>query len=158
MRIQLTPATGGRPIELERELTVIGRQDECDLKLEDKSVSKLHCVLFCDGKQVMVRDLGSTNGTRVNGQRIRRSLLASHDQLSIAGCVFRVTLQDEAIAAPIRSQTNMGEGHQTLRMDPVIHAPHALGSGGDRQIEDSDSVVLQPFPPPRTPLPDHYPD
>ena len=158
MRIQLTPANGGRPIELERELTVIGRQDECDLKLEDKSVSKLHCVLFCDGKQVLVRDLGSTNGTRVNGQRIRRSLLATHDQLSIAGCVFRVTLQDEATPVPPRSQTGGSQGHQTLRMDPIIHAPHALEPGMEGGNEGSDSVVLQPLPPARNPLPDHYPD
>ncbi len=158
MRIQLTPVNGGRPIELERELTVIGRQDECDLKLEDKSVSKLHCVLFCDGRQVMVRDLGSTNGTRVNGQRIRRSNLTTDDQLSVAGSVFRITLIDEPRQEKPRQPIPAGPLNQTVRMEPVVRSqpPQSLPPGGED--EGSDSVVIPPPGQIKKPLPDHYPD
>lgn len=158
MRIQLTPVNGGRPIELERELTLVGRQDECDLKLEEKSVSKLHCVLFCDGRQVMVRDLGSTNGTRVNGQRIRRSNLTTDDQLSVAGCVFKVTLIDDPRPEKPRQPIPSGPLNQTVRIDPhvrcqPVHEPPMVG-----EDEGSDSVEIQPPGQNKKPLPDHYPD
>lgn len=159
MRIQLTPMHGGRPIELERELTVVGRQDECDLKLEDKSVSKLHCVLFCDGRQVMVRDLGSTNGTRVNGQRIRRSNLTTDDQLSVAGCVFRVTLIDEPRPEKPRHPIPAGPLNQTVRIEPVVRAkPPQGGPSEGGEDEGSDSVEIPPPGQNKNPLPDHYPD
>ncbi len=158
MRIQLTPVNGGRPIELERELTLVGRQDECDLKLEDKSVSKLHCVLFCDGRQVMVRDLGSTNGTRVNGQRIRRSNLTTDDQLSVAGCVFRVTLIDDPRPEKPRQPIPSGPLNQTVRIDPHVRGKPDLRPASTSDDDDSDSVEIQPHGENKNPLPDIYPD
>jgi hypothetical protein len=160
MQIKLTPIAGGRPIELERELTVVGRLDECDLKLDDKSVSKLHCVLFCDGQQVLVRDLGSTNGTRVNGQRIRRASIATDDQLSIANCSFRVTVvvDKPLLLDPVPNQ--VGRNHnQTVRIEPIGRASPAPLPQMTGNEDNSDSVVLE-APPPlgKNQLPDQYPD
>lgn len=45
MRVQLVPLDGGRPLDLVKDLTLVGRQDDCDLQLDHKSVSKMHCVL-----------------------------------------------------------------------------------------------------------------
>ena len=90
MRAQLVPLDGGRPIEIVKEMTLIGRREECDVRLEHKSVSKMHCVIVRADGLLLVRDLGSTNGTRVNGQRVRRAALLPNDQISIANCKFRV--------------------------------------------------------------------
>src|SRR5262249_21741266 len=57
-----------------------------------KSVSKLHCVIVKTDGLLLLRDLGSTNGTRVNGQRVRRAALLPNDQLSIASFRFKVYL------------------------------------------------------------------
>ncbi len=91
MRAQLLPVDGGPDIEIIKDLTLIGRKEGCDLRLDHKSVSKYHCALAkTDG--LVVRDLGSTNGTKVNGRRVRRAMLLPNDVLVIAHHAFRVAL------------------------------------------------------------------
>lgn len=93
MLAQLIPINGETPITIQNDITVVGRQrDNCDLVLENKSVSKMHCVLVRTDGLLFVRDLSSTNGTKVNGQRIVRGALLPGDQLSIASEKFRVHL------------------------------------------------------------------
>jgi predicted component of type VI protein secretion system len=91
-RAQLVPLDGSATIEIARELTLVGRKEDCDLRLDHKSVSKIHCVIVKTDGLLLLRDLGSTNGTRVNGQRIRRAALLPNDKLTIANFHFRVHL------------------------------------------------------------------
>src|SRR5881227_1730464 len=90
MRAQLLPLDGGAPVEVAKEMMLIGRQEDCDLRLDHKSVSKMHCVLVKTDGVVLLRDLGSTNGTRVNGTRVRRAALLPNDQLAVAHFKFKV--------------------------------------------------------------------
>src|SRR6516162_6840564 len=92
MRAQLIPLDGGPPIDIVKDMTLVGRKDDVDLRLEHKSVSKLHCVIVKTDGLLLIRDLGSTNGTRVNGTRVRRAALLPNDQLHIASVKFRVYL------------------------------------------------------------------
>jgi pSer/pThr/pTyr-binding forkhead associated (FHA) protein len=102
MRAQLQPVDGGAPIDVIKDLIVVGRKEDCDLRLEHKSVSKLHCVIVKTDGLLLLRDLGSTNGTRVNGTRVRRAALLPNDQVGIAHFKFRVFLgpDEEAPAQP----------------------------------------------------------
>ena len=90
MRAQLLPLDGGSPLEIVKDLTVVGRKEDCDLRLDHKSVSKMHCILVKTDGLLLLRDLGSTNGTRVNGQRVRRAALLPNDTLSVANLKFVV--------------------------------------------------------------------
>ena len=90
----LVPANGGRPVELRRPLYVVGRSRHVDIRLRDRAVSKVHAVLFNWGGALFIRDLGSTNGTRVNGQRIRLGVLLPGDRVSFAGQSFEVAVQN----------------------------------------------------------------
>jgi pSer/pThr/pTyr-binding forkhead associated (FHA) protein len=97
MRAQLIPVDGGSAVEIVKDLIVVGRKEECDLRLDHKSVSKMHCVIVKTDGLLLLRDLGSTNGTRVNGQRVRRAALLPNDQVSIANFRFRVYLGPDAV-------------------------------------------------------------
>src|SRR6266581_1105982 len=109
MRAQLIPLEGGSPVEVAKELIVVGRQEDCDLRLDHKSISKMHCVLVKTDGVVLLRDLGSTNGTRVNGTRVRRAALLPNDKLSVANFHFKVLF-----GAALASRE---ESDQTQRID-----------------------------------------
>jgi len=115
MNAQLIPLDGGPAIDIGKDLTVVGRKEDCDLRLNHKSVSKMHCVIVKTDGLLLLRDLGSTNGTRVNGQRVRRAALLPNDQLSIAGYKFRVHL-GPAQAAGAAAGAHLHD--RTQQMDP----------------------------------------
>jgi hypothetical protein len=73
---------------------LIGRETDCRLRLDSKSVSAHHCVLMLDEYTLRIRDLGSTNGTLVNGIRIGKheSILLHDDTVSIDNLTFPIDL------------------------------------------------------------------
>jgi pSer/pThr/pTyr-binding forkhead associated (FHA) protein len=147
MRAQLLPADGGPPIEIVKDLVIVGRKEDCDLRLEHKSVSKLHCVIVKTDGLLLLRDLGSTNGTRVNGTRVRRAALLPNDQIAIAHFKFRVYLGPGEPAPPVRPHEH------TQALDPrEVH----------RALKGHAVPVPEPLEPPeplhRNQLPDVYPD
>jgi hypothetical protein len=89
MAISLVPLDSGEPVVLTLPLTLVGRKDACDLRLEDEDVAELHCVLGLTDGLLVLRDL-DTGSVRVNGRRVRRAALLPDDVLDIAGCRFRV--------------------------------------------------------------------
>ena len=75
---------------LGRDELLLGRHPRCDIVLEDESVSRRHAqILFRDGIWV-IRDLGSTNGTTVNGARVGRSSLCSGDVLGLGAARVQI--------------------------------------------------------------------
>src|SRR4029077_672634 len=105
MRAQLLPLDGGLPFDLVKALIVVGRKEDCDLRLEHKSVSKMHCVIVKTDGLLFLRDLGSTNGTRVNGQRVRRAALLPNDQVTIANFKFKVHLGPDEPSVAVEEHT-----------------------------------------------------
>ncbi len=73
----------GRRVTVGSDAVVVGRLPECEVVLSDSNVSRRHAELRRKGDGVFVTDLGSTNGTRVNGVPIREQLLASGDEISV---------------------------------------------------------------------------
>ncbi|MBW3540899.1 MAG: FHA domain-containing protein [Planctomycetes bacterium] len=94
MEAKLIPINGGEePFVITADLTLVGRKRGlCDLIVERGSVSKLHCVIVKTDGLLFIRDLGSTNGTKVNGQRVTRGALLPGDELAFASAKFRVHL------------------------------------------------------------------
>jgi pSer/pThr/pTyr-binding forkhead associated (FHA) protein len=93
MQAKLIPKSNGDPIIIVEDLTLVGRHREyCDVVIDSNSISKLHCVIVKTDGLLFVRDLGSTNGTKVNGQRITRGALLPGDELAFAKEIFVVFL------------------------------------------------------------------
>jgi hypothetical protein len=74
---------GGGRVHIETEPVIIGRMPECAVVLSDPNVSRRHAEVLRVNEAFMVRDLGSTNGTRVNGAPIREQYLASGDNITV---------------------------------------------------------------------------
>ncbi len=157
MRAQLVPIDGSAPIELVKDLIIVGRREDCDLRLEHKSVSKIHCVLVKTDGLLMLRDLGSTNGTRVNGTRVRRAALLPNDQLSIASYKFRVHLGPDA-APPPAAALSVAEATQHLDAREVAELLRQAraGEGDDEADSAEDMPGVEPLH--RNQLPDVYQD
>lgn len=106
MLAQLIPQAGGQPITIDRDLTLVGRNRHiCDLHLNHISISKIHCLIVKTDGLLFIRDLGSSNGTRVNGQRISRGALLPGDQLAFANMKYKVYLGPDR--APRTDQTEV---------------------------------------------------
>lgn len=104
MKIFLVPEDGSRPFELAKDITLIGRSRVCDIQLLDKSVSKLHCVLVKTDSLAIVRDLGSTNGTRVKDMPVKRGVLLPNDELVIGRLRFRLQFVPDNAPMPKPSE------------------------------------------------------
>jgi pSer/pThr/pTyr-binding forkhead associated (FHA) protein len=73
----------GQSFFLPEGSTLIGRSPECDLFLDDVTVSRRHAELVRSGERFTIRDLGSLNGTYVNRRRIESAELADDDEVQI---------------------------------------------------------------------------
>jgi hypothetical protein len=73
----------GQRVTLSRATTVLGRGHEADVRLADASVSRRHAEIRADAGRLLVDDLGSTNGTSVNGERIARAALLDGDRITL---------------------------------------------------------------------------
>ncbi len=107
----------GPDITLDRALVVVGRHPNCDTRLDSLRVSRHHCCMMQESGEVVVRDLGSTNGIRINGQRVEMGRLRPGDELSIAH---------------IRYRLDNGQGHDQTLADPpglLPPLPNAPGPG-----------------------------
>ena len=92
-----SPGTGvaaGSTYELQTPVTLLGRGTDCDLRLVDPGVSRHHSELRVEDGQVVLVDLGSTNGTFVNGQPVRRVALTDGTTVTL-GRTTMIFRQDD---------------------------------------------------------------
>lgn len=81
----LNPVGGGDPIPLARAVLTVGRRPSCNICLKFSDISGLHCEFTFQNGFWLVRDLGSSNGVKVNNEPIRpRKALRPGDEVSIA--------------------------------------------------------------------------
>jgi pSer/pThr/pTyr-binding forkhead associated (FHA) protein len=143
MQAQLIPVDGGETIHLTKDVTVVGRKNEaCDVCIERSSVSKLHCVIVKTDGLLFIRDLGSTNGTKVNGQRVTRGALLPGDELAFAKAKYRVHLGPDDREAGHDEATEMMTSFQDAPLLPLEEAAAVeSGSESDVRLLSDDSIA-----------------
>jgi pSer/pThr/pTyr-binding forkhead associated (FHA) protein len=134
MQAKLVPVDGGQPIVITRDVTVVGRgRTLCDILLQQTSISKLQCLIAKTDGLLFIRDLGSTNGTKVNGQRVTRGALLPGDELAFASVKFRVHL-----GPSVRGEDgHVSADEQTEFLDPDIETPDEDYESADLEGADS---------------------
>lgn len=87
-------------IRLGNDVTVVGRQDGCQLQIRSSQVSRKHCELREEDGFLVVKDLGSSNGTFINGKKVDGAQRADHGmELSFGGVKFRVERLGQLVSA-----------------------------------------------------------
>src|SRR5882724_9852894 len=81
-----------RSFSITRDVTVVGRREDCDFRIPLGEISRKHCRLVKDGDTLRVEDLGSSNGTFHNGTRIQNAELGPGDTLQIGSVAFVVQI------------------------------------------------------------------
>jgi predicted component of type VI protein secretion system len=100
MKAELVPDNGDPPIPIRRDITVIGRKNFCDVVIDHHSLSKRHCVVVKTDGLLVIRDLATTNGTKVKGQKIRWAALLPDDRITLGGYKMRVYLGPDDAPGP----------------------------------------------------------
>ena len=103
MLAQLVALTEGPSILLDKPILLIGRHQECDIQIASRKISRRHCCIAQVNDHLVVRDLCSTNGIRINGQRVEIGRLRAGDELSIAHIRYRLEngqAHEQTIAEP----------------------------------------------------------
>lgn len=149
-----------RDFPLTEAATVLGRHSECNLRVPTKDISRKHCEIRIDDDGVFVKDLDSTNGTYVNGDRVAESKLNAGDQLSIGPVSFVVQIDGmpeeikPADAKPMASamvdaiEPDEGDTEQILDLDDLeleadedpMSAVEAILDLDDDDEDDEDAV------------------
>ena len=102
MTLRLVCLDGHADLSLDRAVVVVGRHRWCDVRITSPRVSRRHCCLSLDSDCVLVRDLGSTTGTRINSERVDRGVLRLGDELSIAHYRYHLEGRPELVGEPVR--------------------------------------------------------
>src|SRR4051794_33557946 len=159
-----------RSFSLHKDTTIIGRREDCDLRIPLGEISRKHCRLIKDGDALRIEDLGSSNGTYHNGQRVQEAVIGPGDTLQVGSIAFVVQIDgmpaDEelqpilATPAPSHAASDSGaeeaeaaeasgtgeismdgEGDPAMSGDGDDFDPMAILQAGDSQLPKDDMDI-----------------
>ena len=135
-------------------MTVIGRREDCDFRIPLGEISRKHCRLIKDGDTLRLEDLGSSNGTFRNGERIQEAELQPGDTIQVGPVVFVVQINgvpadDELQPTVAAEQPAAAEGEEVVDLgdddfDPmaVLEEPHdSAAMAALEEVELEEDVV-----------------
>ncbi len=104
----------GQLFEITPQETIVGRSSDCNLWIEDSTISRKHFKIILNKGCVEIEDLGSTNGTYINGDRIQTAILSDGDKIQISqDSIFELNFLDKTRVLSEQKRYEMGV------MDPV---------------------------------------
>jgi pSer/pThr/pTyr-binding forkhead associated (FHA) protein len=120
----LNPVNQGRQIVLDKAIIFLGRHPDCDVVLtSSRKISRRHCCIVQVNDKLIVRDLGSMNGVRVNGKKIRNEApLHFGDEVIMGDIVYVVEAGKPASRSPGQNR-NVDPNDASSNASPVSHRP-----------------------------------
>jgi pSer/pThr/pTyr-binding forkhead associated (FHA) protein len=141
MSFRIVPLVKGTGplITLYRPVLLIGRHPDCDVRIDSPKISRRHCCVATAYDRILIRDLGSRNGVRVNGRLHEEARLKSGDELAIGPFLFRLEEEIEQAAPPRHL------GVAVASTPPQAARPHAPGASNPRPSPPDSDVDLVPL-------------
>jgi pSer/pThr/pTyr-binding forkhead associated (FHA) protein len=131
---------GEFPLRPNREI-VIGRSSDLDMVLVEDMVSRKHAKIVTDGKAVSIQDLGSTNGTFVNGEKIRNVQLKDGDRILVGTSIIKLVAGSAESRAPAASLSEI-EARSKLQVTASRRVAPKSMSGNIEEIPLPDLLQL----------------
>ncbi len=130
----LKPVGGGDPVPLTKEAVIVGRRASCDVCLEFENISGKHCEFRYFNGLWHVRDLGSTNGTIINSQKIgaEHSILPDVE-IGIGGRLYTIDYEPAGPASVIAAASLMDEDMVETRKRKSLMELAGLETDGPRK-------------------------
>ena len=131
---------GEFPLRPNREI-VIGRSSDLDMVLVEDMVSRKHAKIVTDGKVVSIQDLGSTNGTFVNGEKVRNVQLKDGDRILVGTSIIKLVAGSGEVRAPAASLSEI-EARSKLQVTASRRVAPKSMSGNIEEIPLPDLLQL----------------
>ncbi len=166
MPAQLIALSEGPSIWLDKPILLIGRHPECDIQIDSRKISRRHCCIAQVSDYLIVRDLGSTNGVRINGVRVVEGRIAPGDEVTIGGNRYRVSwdsIGPEAMLAKKKNSVREAnpEDEDDARLESSDEPIPLNESGRPRKIKgpppNGDEPLILPEKLELAPRSDEYP-
>ena len=124
MPAQLIALTEGPDILLDKPILLLGRHPECDIQIDSRKISRRHCCIAQVADYLLVRDLGSTNGIRINSVRVQEGRLHPNDELTIGNSRYKVKWDtlEAALASPVKEKEAARPGRLEAIDDDVLES------------------------------------
>ena len=150
----------------------VGRREDCDLRIPVPAVSRKHCKFLKSDNGLELKDLGSSNGTFVNNQRVQETILKAGDRVVVGPVVFIVQIDGDppepkpvrtrlakmapaakagaatAGAGPKPSAADKSAGVSDEELDPIAALEALAGAAGDEPTVDVE-IADEPLTPPQ---------
>jgi pSer/pThr/pTyr-binding forkhead associated (FHA) protein len=132
-----------RVFALPSKVTVIGRRHNCDLCIPLVSVSRRHCQLNHDGGLLKIRDLGSRNGTILNGKAINEAVIKAGDRVEIGplAFVFQIDGKPQTVTQPQQPVRTLPERPVAAEGGADEQFASAVELDDDFEMDDSDLLL-----------------
>ena len=141
MTYQLVPIDRGNTplIPLQRPVLLVGRHPECDVRIELAKISRRHCCLAIAYDRVLIRDLGSRNGIRLNGRLIEEAQLVEGDEVAIGPLLYRLVA--ETPQTPVAGKPSASSTRKAPEPGSAP-GPSSTAPQGRKDVDDGDLVPL----------------
>ena len=125
-----------RSFSITRDVTIVGRREDCDFRIPLGEISRKHCRIIKDDAGLKVEDLGSSNGTFHNGERVQTCELAPGDTLQVGSVAFVVQIDgapvdDELMPITAGSRRTVAPEGEADESDATIEASKRAASNGN---------------------------